>query len=146
MQDNVIFSEKQLNENFYEEINSFANLTEADFQELYHIVTSIAKARSFLEVAEFEDNYYYDWADFLPPPKNMRDADVSHVFAVVAAMEFEVNKRLALVERSFNRTVEAGDWVTLSEQEVIDCCANCLLHPSPKYVYTHLANYGASLE
>ena len=37
------------------------------------------------------------------------------------------------------------DWITLSEQEVIDCCANCVEHPSPKYVYYHLKNYGISL-
>lgn len=37
------------------------------------------------------------------------------------------------------------DWITFSEQEVIDCCANCREHPSPKYVYYHLKNYGISL-
>jgi hypothetical protein len=34
--------------------------------------------------------------------------------------------------------------ITLSEQEVIDCCPTCLQHTSPKYVYYHLKNYGIS--
>jgi hypothetical protein len=37
------------------------------------------------------------------------------------------------------------DWITFSEQEVVDCCVNCREHPSPKYVYYHLKNYGISL-
>lgn len=88
LQDKVIFSDKQLKENYFEEINSFAQLSEEEFQELYHIVTSVAKSKGYLEIAEFEDNYYYDWSDFLPPVKNMRDFDGSHIFAVTAAMEF----------------------------------------------------------
>jgi hypothetical protein len=95
-QEDVIFSDKQLKQNYYEEINSFANITEGEFQELYNVVTSVAKSKGYLEIAEFEDNYYYDWADFLPPAKDMRDAEASHIFAVTAAMEFEVNKRAAL--------------------------------------------------
>lgn len=52
-QEDVIFSNKQLKTNYYEEINSFANMTEGEFQELYNVVTSIAKAKGYLEIAEF---------------------------------------------------------------------------------------------
>ncbi len=44
----MIFSNKQLKTNYYEEIGSFANLTEPEFQELYNVVTSIAKAKQYL--------------------------------------------------------------------------------------------------
>ena len=50
-QENVIFSNKQLKENYYQEINSFADITEGELQELYNIVTSVAKAKSYLEIA-----------------------------------------------------------------------------------------------
>lgn len=53
LQDKVIFSNKQLKENYFEEINSFAQLSEPEFQELYHIVTSVAKSKGYLEIAEF---------------------------------------------------------------------------------------------
>jgi hypothetical protein len=52
-----------------------------------------------LEIAEFEDNYYYDWADFIPPVKDMKYYDGSHIFAATAAMEFEVNKKQVLAYR-----------------------------------------------
>lgn len=52
-QEDVIFSNKQLKTNYYEEINSFVNMTEGEFQELYNVVTSIAKAKGYLEIAEF---------------------------------------------------------------------------------------------
>jgi hypothetical protein len=116
-QDNVIFSNKQLKENYFEEINSFANISEEEFQELYHIVTSIAKNKGYLEIAEFEDNYFYDWTDFLPPVKNMKDYDGAHIFAVTAAMEFEANKKAVLQERENNITLDLkDDFITLSEQ------------------------------
>lgn len=136
-QENVIFSNKQLKTNYYEEINSFANITEEEFQELYNVVTSIAKEKGYLEIAEFEDNYFYDWSYMMPPVKNMRDADVSHIFAVTAALEFEVNKRIAIQyrdEQNLNFSTPPEDMITLSEQEVIDCCPTCLEHSSPKYV------------
>jgi hypothetical protein len=85
-QEDVIFSNKQLKANYYEEINSFANLTEGEFKELYNVITSIAKAKEYLEIAEFEDNYYYDWSDFLPPVKSTRYADAAHIFAVTAGL------------------------------------------------------------
>ena len=50
-QENVIFSNKQLKQNYYQEINSFADITEGELQELYNIVTSVAKAKSYLEIA-----------------------------------------------------------------------------------------------
>lgn len=47
----------------------------------------------------------------------MRDADASHIFAVTAALEFEVNKRVALqyrVEQNMTITTAPEDMITLS--------------------------------
>lgn len=38
----------------------------------------------------------------------------------------------------------AFNWITLSEQEVIDCCPDCLRKKSPLYVYRHMLEYGIS--
>jgi hypothetical protein len=36
------------------------------------------------------------------------------------------------------------NFITLSEQEIIDCCPNCLAHKQLKYVYEHIKDYGIS--
>lgn len=50
-QDGILFQGKQLNQQFYDEVRSFANISEPEFQELYHTVTSLAKAKKYLEIA-----------------------------------------------------------------------------------------------
>lgn len=144
-QEGLLFRGKQLKESYYEEVSSFANLTEPEFQELYHIVTSLAKSRDFLEIAEFEDNYFYDWAHFLPPVKDMKYLDASHLFAVTAALEFEANKKYVLETRSQNLSIDLEEsFISLSEQEVIDCCPACMEHRQLRPLYEHLKQYGIS--
>ena len=59
----------------------------------------------------------------MPPIKDMNDFDGSHIFAAVGLMEFEVNKKKALEMKMMNLTREfSQEWITLAEQEVIDCC------------------------
>jgi hypothetical protein len=50
--------------------------------------------------------YYYDWSPYMSPIKNQKDFDVGHVFAVIASMEFQYNKR-----RPLNST---SPWITFS--------------------------------
>jgi len=77
----------------------------------------------------------------------MRDFDASHIFAAVASAEFELNKNQVLQYRALNQTLELNaNWITLSEQEVIDCCSNCLEKKLPSRVYAHLIEVGANLE
>lgn len=83
---------------------------------MYHIVTQIAIAKEFTEIADVAYDSY-DWSEkYLPPVvKNSKAYDVGHVFATVSLLEFWVNRHRQ----------ENEHWITLSEQEVLDCCANC---------------------
>jgi hypothetical protein len=109
------------------------------------VVTAIARKKGYQEIAEFEDDYYYDWQHLLPPVKDMRDYDGSYLFAAVAEMEFEVNKRQALYLRERGETLPLQqNWIVLSEQEVIDCCPSCREKKRPQYVYKHMLDYGIS--
>lgn len=112
------------------------------------MVTSLAKSKGYLEIAEFENNYYYDWSYLMPPPKNMRDYDGSHIFAVTALAEFAANKQAVLNYRQDNLTLDLseGTWITLAEQEVIDCCQTCIEKKLARTVYLHLSSYGVSTD
>lgn len=44
-------------------------------------------------------------------------------------------------------TLELKDnFITLAEQEVIDCCPSCLERKTPKSVYYHFKEYGVSID
>jgi hypothetical protein len=50
-----------------------------------------------------------------------------------------------LLAREENRTYDLqSNWITLAEQEVIDCCANCIGKKQPKDIYYHLGTAGIS--
>lgn len=139
----MVFNNKQLESGYREGLNKFADLTQEEWQHLYLSAIALAKMKNYLEIAEFEDNYFYDWSPFMPAPKNMRDFDASHIFAVTAAVEFAANKQTVLQMRNRNMSRAPGEaWLTLSEQEIIDCCENCLVRKTPKTVYAHLSSYG----
>jgi hypothetical protein len=60
--DDLIFNNKQLDQSYYEGVNEFSDLTEEEFQELYLLTITIAKNKKLSEIADFEDDYYYDWS------------------------------------------------------------------------------------
>lgn len=46
-----------------------------------------------------------------------------------------------------NHSLEIGsNWITLSEQEVIDCCKNCLDKKIPSRVFTFMIEHGISTD
>ena len=51
----------------------------------------------------------------MPPVKDMKGYDGSHIFAAVSEMEFEVNRKQTLVMREVNKNYNpAFNWVLLS--------------------------------
>ena len=59
---------------------------------MYLMVTSLANEHNYLEMAEFEHDYYYDWSEYMPRVEDMRDYDASHIFAVVTALEVQLRR------------------------------------------------------
>lgn len=51
-----------------------------------NIVRGVAREMDYLEIAEFESDYYWDWSIYMTDVKNMRDYDVGHIFAVTSLM------------------------------------------------------------
>lgn len=81
----------------------------------------------------------------MPPAKNMRDYDGSFIFAAMGSVEFELNKQQVLYYRDLNENLEKDkNWITLSEQEIIDCCSHCLEKKRPEYVYKYILENGIS--
>lgn len=51
--DQIVFNQRQYDQSYTEGLNKFSDLTEAEFQQLYLIVTSMAKSKGYEEIAEF---------------------------------------------------------------------------------------------
>ncbi len=61
---------------------------------------------------------------------------MGHVFATVALFEFWINRK----------RLPSDSWVTLSEQEIIDCCPDCGVGEQPHKVFKYVMENGISAD
>lgn len=91
-------------------MNNFTNITQEQFYKLYEILEKTAAQNGFGEIAKFSYDYS-DWTSKKTVVKHDRGFNATHVFAVVAAVEYWVN---GIGQSTFSEIPDK--WISLSTQ------------------------------
>lgn len=97
---------------------------------------SISAQKNFGEVSKF-DNDYYDWSRKDAVIRDERGFNISHIFAALTAIEYQINENQS--------TAGNSSWITLSAQEIVDCCSECLVEKSVENVYRYIISNGVTV-
>lgn len=69
--------------------------------------------KKFGEIAKFGYNFT-DWSNKRATIRDQNGYNSSFIFSALTAIEYQINKQ--------NQTNLSQPWITLSAQEIIDCC------------------------
>jgi hypothetical protein len=105
---------------------------------VYQIILKIIALKNYEEVTKFGFNYT-DWSRKDAVIRDQNGYNSSYIFAALTAIEYRINSR-----KSGDNQSET--WVTLSAQQIIDCCSECVATRKPETVFEYIKMNGVVAE